>query len=395
MQIYRVKNGESVYDIAREYGLSPIKIAYDNDVEIKARLPKGREILLITPSRSYSAKSTDTLDGIARRFKTSKEALMCLNPELGGRERLYTGQSLTVKDATPSYGMISVNGYLYSGTRKESLIAMLPHLSYVTICSAVYKDGRVHNLFPTEESVALIKSYGRVPVLRIYLTELPKEDDCRNFASSIAILAVSAGFGGVTFSCLSSLSQDKRRLESLVLTARRQLMENDLLLFVEGDIETDTSYMEYADAGVLTYDKLHKCDVPSFNDGERAVLEKFAASSESARAFLEISGFAYSGGKYIEKREAMRITDKKHGEITEDKERKLQTASYGMHKKREIVFESLENTKAKLELISELGFMGVSFDIGRVCVPDLMIISSMFDVIRHPAMMPKYESQEI
>ena len=395
MQIYRVKNGENVYDIAREYGVSPVKIAYDNDLEIRSRLPKGREVLIIMPSRTYNVKSGDTLEGVARRFKTTKERLMRLNPELGGRERLYTGQILTVKESTPSYGMISANGYFYAGTSKDTLISILPHLSYVTVCSAVYKDGRVHNLFPCTDTVELIRAYGRTPMLRIYLTELPPENGEKDFSNSISILAKSGGFRGVTLSSLSSMRSEKKRLESFVLTVRKTMMQNDLLLFTEGDADKEVSYMEYADAGILTYDKLHKKDVPSFADGEKAMLEGFAHSSESARTFVEISSFAYSDGRYIEKKEAIRITDKKSGDIYEDKERKLQIASYGKHKRREIVYESLENTKAKLELVSELGFMGISFDIGRVCTPDLMIAAGMFDVISYPVMMTKAESQEI
>ena len=395
MQIYRVRNGESIYDIAREYGVSPIKIAFDNDLEIRGKLPRGKEVLVRTPSRTYNVRGNDTLEGIARRFKTSKEALIRLNPELGGREKLYTGQILTLNDATPSYGMISVNGYLYSGTGKDALISMLPYLSYVTVCSAVYKDGRVHNLFPSEEAVGCVRAYGRAPMLRIYLSELPNESCDRDFADSIGILAKSGGYAGITLSNISSLSKDKKRLDSFVFSARKRLMQSDLLLFAEGDLDCDTSYMEYADAGVLTYDKLHKDSVPSFAEGEAAALERFAYSSESSRAFLEISSFAYSSGKYIEKREALRICDRKHGEIVPDEQSKLQTASYGKHKRREIVFESLENTKAKLELISELGFMGISFDIGRVCIADLMMATSMFDVISYPVMMPKAKSQEI
>ena len=395
MQIYRVKNGENVYDIAREYGVSPVKIAYDNDLEIKSRLPKGREVLIITPSRTYNVKSGDTLEDIARRFKINKDALLRLNPELGGREKLYLGQILTVRGSTPSYGMISTNGYFYAGTGKDTLISLLPYLSYVTVCSAIYRDGRVHNLFPYSDIVDLVKASGKAPMLRIYLTELPSEDGDKDFANSICILAKSGGFCGVTFSSLNSMSSDKRRLDAFVLSVRRLLMESDLLLFVEGDIEKNTSYMEYADAGILTYDKLHKDEVPSFALGEGAALENFAYSSECARAFLELSSFAYSEGKYIEKKEAIRITDKKHGEICEDKNKKLQIASYGKHKKREIVYESLENTRAKLELVSELGFMGISFDIGRVCISDLMIAAGMFDVISYPVMMPKAESQEI
>ena len=389
MHIYRTGNNESVYDIAAEFGVSPIKIAENNELEIRGRLPKGREVLVLTPSRTYNAKGTDTLGRIAERFKTTKEALMRLNPELEGREKLYSGQLLTIKESTPSYGMISTNGYLYASTPRERLIAIIPYLSYVTVCSAVYKDGRVHSLYQSEDTVGLIKSFGRVPMLRIYLSELPSEVEVSGFASSVSILAASGGFLGVTLSCLNTITNDKERLNNLVFTVRKTLMENDLLLFAEGDLDGDTSYMDYADAGILTYDKLHVANAPSFIDGERAALEKFAYSGESSRTFLEISSFAYSGGKYIEKREGVRLCDKRRAETVYDDERLLKRASFGKHKRREIIFESLENTKAKLELVSELGFMGISFDIGRVCTSDLMIAASMFDVISYPVMTPR------
>ena len=389
MHIYRTENNESVYDIAAEFGVSPIKIAENNELEIRGRLPMGREVLVLTPSRTYNAKGTDTLGRIAERFKTTKEALMRLNPELEGREKLYSGQLLTIKESTPSYGMISTNGYLYAGTPRERLIAIIPYLSYVTVCSAVYKDRHVRSLYQSEDTVELIKSFGRAPMLRIYLSELPGEDEVSDFAGSACILAASGGFAGVTLSCLNTITNDKDRLNNLVFTVRKTLMENDLLLFAEGDLDYDTSYMDYADAGILTYDKLHVADAPSFANGERAALEKFAYSGESTRAFLEISGFAYSGGKYIEKREGVKLCDKRRAEMVYDDERLLKRASFGKHKKREIIFESLENTKAKLELVSELGFMGISFDIGRVCTSDLMIAASMFDVISYPVMTPR------
>jgi len=287
-----------------------------------------------------------------------------------------------------SFG-VPAYGYLYAGTPKERLISIIPYLSYVTVCSAVYKDGHVRNLYQSEETIELIKSLGRVPMLRVYLAELPHEDDIEGFASSVGILAASGGFAGITLSCLNTMSKDVERLCSLVFTVRKALMENDLLLFVEGDLDENTAYMEYADAGILTYDKLHLDNAPSFADGERAAYEKFAYSGESSRAFLEISSFAYSGGKYIEKREGMRIADRRRAQTVYDDERMMKRACFGKHKRREIVFESLANTKAKLELVSELGFMGISFDIGRVCIPDLMIAASMFDVISYPVMTPR------
>ena len=389
MYIYRSGNNESIYDIAREHGVSPIKIAENNELEIRSRLPKGREVLILTPSRTYNAKSTDTLGRIAERFKTTKESLLRLNPELCGREKLYSGQLLAIKESTPSYGMISTNGYLYAATPRDRLTAIMPYLSYATVCSAIYRDGRINNLFSSEDTVDYVKSLGKIPMLRVYLTELPKTDSVLDFASSLVILATSGGFSGITLSSLNTISTDNERLNALVFNVRKALMENDLLLFVEGDLEGDTSYMDYADAGILTYDKLHREDAPSFEDGEKALLEKFANDGESSRAFIEISSFAYAGGRFIEKRDGARLADKKHAEMIYDEARKLQTAEFGKHKKREIISESLENTKAKLELVSELGFMGISFDIGRVCIPDLMIAASMFDVISYPVMIPR------
>ena len=387
MHIYSANKNESIYDIARKYNVSPIKIAEDNGLDIREQLAEGREVLIRIPSRTYNVRIGDTEDKIASRFQVSKESLMRLNPELGGKEKLYQGQLLTVKEATPSLGAISVNGYLYSGATVDRLTALMPYLSYVTVCSAMYKDGRVHNLYQTEDTVTFIKSRGRVPMLRVYVSDLPEEN--RDFAGSVSILAKSGGYSGVTLSALTSLSDDKERLAALTLATRKALLENDLLLFVEGDAAMDTSYMDYADAGILTYDKLHLSPCPSFDDGEIKVFGDFAESGESARTFIEISSFAYSGSGYIEKGEVMRILDRKRAEIECDGAAKVIKASYGRHKRREVLYESLENTKAKLDLISELGFMGVSFDIGRICIQDLMAMASSFDIISAPLMLPR------
>ena len=215
------------------------------------------------------------------------------------------------------------------------------------------------------------------------MADFPEGDGVRDFISSIIILAKSEGFSGVTVSSLNS-REVKERAAELVLTARKSLMESDLLFFAEGDSECDCSYMDYADAGIITYDKLHKKDIPSFENGERATLDSFAESCESSRTFVELPCFALATGKYIDRGEAIRITDKRRAEILNDDERKIAVARYGKGKHKEILYESLGNTKAKLELLGELGYMGVSFDVGRVCMPELMMLSNMYSIVTRP-----------
>ncbi len=392
MHIHRIKNGEDIYDLSREYGISPIKIAEHNDISTRTHLGDGREILILVPNRTYNVKASDTTDMIARKFNTKSESLLRMNPELKGVGKLYNGQQLTVKSEGERYGMISTNGYYYRGTRKERLISILPYLSYVTVCSALYKDNVIHTMLDASDAVNTVCKRGKAVLVRIYMSEMPSGRDIKSFTDSAVILAKSGGFSGVTLSSLGSMRADNDEKSKFILNVRKEMMANDLLLFAEGDSEYDCSYIEYADAGVITYDKLHKDSIPSFEDGEFKTYEKLADELDSSKLFMELSSFAYCGGKYIDKKEAIDISDKRRAEYTYNSEEKTVSAVFGKNKKHKMLCESLENTKAKLEMISELGFMGISFDIARVCIPDLMIMSTMFGVIEKPAYITGYKS---
>ena len=56
MQIHRVKEGESIYSIAREYGVHPSKIIENNGIRNPSRLTVGRELLILIPTRTYTAR---------------------------------------------------------------------------------------------------------------------------------------------------------------------------------------------------------------------------------------------------------------------------------------------------------------------------------------------------
>ena len=384
MQIYHTKDNENIYSVARELGVSPMKISEDNELTTNTVLPNGRELVIIQPTRTYNVRSGDTMDIIARRFCVSKETLKRMNPELNGYERMYPGQLLTIKSEGGSGGMISTNGYFYRGCSKDRLLRIMPYISYVTICSAVYKNEKIHNTFSPSEIISEVKSCGRIPLLRIYLTEMPRREKVQEFVHSAVVLTKSCGFDGITLSSLGTMNVEKSERAELILSLRRALMEADLILFAEGDAECDCEYMEYANSGILTYDKLHKKNIPSFDDGEATVMRDFAEAAESSRAFIDLPCFAYAGSKYIDKSEAMKITDRRNGALEFDHDRKIITARYGKGQKHEIIYESLENTKAKLELVGELGFLGISFDIARIRLADLMMAATIFEIVNHP-----------
>lgn len=368
MKIHRVRQGEVISDVAEEYGVCPSRLASDNEIQNMTRLATGRELSVIIPTRTYSVRRGDTLSMIADRFKLTKSSIKRQNPEIGEKEKLYQGQILVLKSSLPTYGMGIANGYLYPGYRRESLIRALPYLSYVTVSSVIMEGGRLSTVFDDTEAVETAKRYGKTPILRVYTRDGLK-DGC---SESIAILAASRGYGGVCIPASAYRSPDD------AVSVRQVMLGAGLLLFTERDIR-DGGSTEYADVTVLTYDKIHLDDIPSFDGGERRAISDYADRYNPEGSLIELSPFALVGDKYVGKREAYDRLDRMGAEIVYDSERKILTSDMGRGKrKRRLVSESLENTQEKLRLVSDYGYLGISFDIMRMPLSELLIFAGMY-----------------
>jgi len=376
MIIHTVKEGESVYSIASEYGVSPIKLCENNGISEKDRLKEGNELLILIPTRTTNAKKGETLEKIARRFSVKEEELLAFNPELHGRKSVYDGQPITVKYGEAVFGSCCGNGYIYRGCRLERVRELLPFLNYVTDSSAAYIKGRLQNIFDDSASVELSRSSGKTVLLRIFCDRIEKEKES-DFIKSISLLAKAKGYDGITLAVADKGVAEE--FSKFILEVKRRLLEYDLILFTEGDLTKDISYTDYSDGCIVTYDKLHLEKIPSFKDGERYEIERFSKEHESNHAFLELNSFAYYDGEYTDKGNIPRILRRKNTEIKKDPSSLTVEAT---HKKngrtRTLLYESLENIRARLELVSEFGFMGISFDIMRAITPELVLFRSMF-----------------
>ena len=188
----------------------------------------------------------------------------------------------------------------------------------------------------------------------------------------MALLASSRGYAGVCVLNSSVGSKD------MALMLRRVMLSSGLLLFIEQDIRSHEC-AEYADVTVLTYDKIHMNPIPSFKDGEERAISEYAERCNPEGSLIDLSPFALLGENYVDKSEAYGYLDRIGSKLDYLENEKIITAEVGKGKrKRLFVSESLENTVAKLRLVGEYGYLGISFDVMRIPQAELLIFAAMF-----------------
>ena len=385
MQVHTVKRGESIFGIAREYAVSPRGIIETNGLENPDVLAIGEELLILRPSRNYTASAGDTVGLVARRFGIKREDIFAKNPQLLCDDRLYDGQLLALGYGDARLGMAASNGYLYPGYDKESLHRALPYITYLTVAAAVAEGGRISYLFDGSTALKTAKQNDKIPILRIYLKDgdgiYDGEVERNAFAELLVASASDSGYSGI---CLSvpECGVRSREYEAFIISLRKRMIGSGLILFTEAICDRENGYADYADGCVLSYDKLSLSSIPSFNQGERRAFSGYAEAAESSKTFMDITSFAVSSEGYLTYGEAIKTAARAGAKISADD---CGICSYSYNKKGGdlvvVRYESLKNIIAKLELLGELGYMGISFDINRTPVSHLMAYTALFSGI--------------
>lgn len=133
MAIHVVSPGDTVWSIARQYGVSPQRILSDNGILNPQALPSGQALLILIPSVLYTVRPGDTLSSISSKFAIPQLTLLQNNPSLINSPYLQVGQTIVIAFEEEKQRRITVNGYAYPYIREDILRRALPYLTYLTI----------------------------------------------------------------------------------------------------------------------------------------------------------------------------------------------------------------------------------------------------------------------
>jgi len=212
MTIHTVRRGDTVYSIAREYGIPPTRLITDNILENPGRLVVGQDLIILYPTITHTVRGGDTLERIREQYGVSLIDIYRNNPILGGLPNIYPGQVLNIAYETPPLGEISSNGYAYPYIDRDVLRRTLPYLTYLSVFSYGIRDDGT--LLPPAaddtEVIALAREYGTVPLLVLTsLTErgtfssklaaevLANEALATSVINSVVQTVTAKGYGGV------------------------------------------------------------------------------------------------------------------------------------------------------------------------------------------------------
>ena len=146
LEIYVVKSGDTVHQIARRHSTPVDGIIAANQLQNPDVLSVGQALVIRNNENRRTVGRGDTLYSIARRYGVSLPRLMAANPQIANPNHIYPGQTVVIPTDVRQMREIIVNGYVTDAS-DSTLNAALPYLTFLSPFS--YRSDLFGNLTPT------------------------------------------------------------------------------------------------------------------------------------------------------------------------------------------------------------------------------------------------------
>lgn len=431
MIIYTVKQGDSIYSVAREYGVPPSRIITDNMLTSPGSLVPSQTLVILFPTLTHTVRGGETLYSIAEAFGTDILTLYRNNPNLDGIPTVFPGQILNISYETPPLGEISVLGYAYPFIDRTVLRRTLPYLTYLSIFTYGITDEGT--LIPPEggdsELISIAKEYGTAPLMMLtslnsdgyFSNELAMrilEDDAlqdKVIEETVSTMK-NAGYSGIDVD-FEYVSPEVRGRYAEFIRKLRAAAGDDYVVFValapknsaeqRGLLYEGHDYPALGDAAdkvlLMTYEWGYTYGPPlavAPIDQVRRVLDYGTSVIHPERIQLGIPNYGYdwplpyirgeSRADSISNVEAVDIARKRGVPISYDEKSAAPTFAYYDRPsiysdavEHEVWFEDARSIDAKLHLISEYGLNGAGvWNIMKYFPQMWLLVNQLFNIRR-------------
>lgn len=243
MEIYVVQLGDTIFSIARRFGITVERLISDNGLINADSLVPGQALIILYPQKTYIVRSGDTLDSIAKQNEVTVIQLLRNNPFLHDRTYLYSGETLVI--SYRSEADLEINGYSFVFTNLDILRRSLPYLTYISVFNyRIVEDANVISYGDDTDIIKIAKEYQTIPLLMIsafsptgeldidsvYKLLLDEKDQVKIVTQMVQIVK-SKGYNGIN-ALISNINETNQNLYLNVLTKLSDALKLDGYLFI-------------------------------------------------------------------------------------------------------------------------------------------------------------------
>lgn len=145
--IYTVRSGDTLFNIARNFGTTVNELVSLNGLTKPNDLAIGQNLFIPSGARgsTHTVVSGDTMYKIAMQHGVTLAELIAANPQISNPNIINIGQIINIPNGKPT---IEVNGYAIAGINMDTLDRTLPYLTYLSIFSyQALPNGGLTNLY--------------------------------------------------------------------------------------------------------------------------------------------------------------------------------------------------------------------------------------------------------
>ncbi len=422
MDIHVVQPGDTLYELAYQYGVSMSRLIQDNQLPDPSQLVVGQTLVIQYPRSTCTVRSGDTLFSIARNAGIPLRQLLRNNPGLEGGDRIYPGQELVLSYQQEQQGTLSVTGYAYPNIAPALLQRTLPFLS--SLAPFTYRPTVRGDLIPLADDaiVAAAQVMGVRPLLHLAnLTEtdsfsgelahalLSSPEARTRLADNLMEILRRKGYRGIDVDLESVFPEDAQNYVRFLFLLRERLepMGYPLLAALapktsasqQGELYQGHDYRGLGEAanGVLlmTYEWGYAFGPPMAVaplDQVRRVAEYALTEIPAEKLWLGIPNYGYDWllsapqglqARSLSNPEAVALAARHYAAIRFDPRAQAPWFRYvdGQGREHEVWFEDARSIRAKLALAAELELYGVGYwNLMRPFPQNWAVLNSLYEI---------------
>lgn len=423
MVIHVVQEGDTIASIAENYGVSPSIVILNNQLDSDQSLVVGQTIVILFPSETHTVTEGETLESIANDYGITVINLLQNNPYLANAAFIYPGQVLVIRYEENKIGNISINGYAYPFINREVLIQTLPYLTYLTLFTYGFTESGELIDIDDRELIDIARNYGVAPLMLIStLTDegtfsnqlahviLNDMEAQNNLIDNILINLREKNYFGLDIDFEYILPEDRQAYVDFIrnVTTRLNAEGYPVMTALAPKTSSDQPGLlyeahDYAGIGeaanwvlLMTYEWGYTYGPPmavSPINKVREVLDYAVTVIEPSKIFMGIPNYGYnfilpyergvSRANSIGNVEAVNLAREVGASIQFDETAMSPFFTYvdDQGRTHEVWFEDARSIDAKVRLVPEYGFKGVSYwNIMKYFPQNWLVVNALFNI---------------